>query len=90
MFSDHLRPARKITARKILIIIGGMLIVGQLIAMVFVAGAQVEKAQSRQTMQANFQSAVATCVENNYGAALNKCASLKEPVVAPTAAVKSP
>ena len=76
MFSDHLQPVHPFPLKAAAITAGGLVIACQLIAMVLVVDSQVEKAQSRQTSQTNFQSAVATCVESSYGVALNKCASL--------------
>ncbi len=76
MSSDPLRPVEKLPAKKMFLIAAGLVIVCQLIAMVLVARDQVQKAQHRQTSRANFQTAVAACIENSYGAALKKCASL--------------
>lgn len=82
MFSDHLQPVFHFPFKGTFLVAGGLVIACQLIAMVLVVDSQVEKAQFRQTTQANFQSAVATCVENSYGAALKKCADLTSSTVA--------
>lgn len=73
MFSDHLRKIDDSPTRTLLLIGAGLLIVGQLAAMVVVADGQMEKAHLRQVSQASARAATAWCVESSHGAALRDC-----------------
>ena len=76
MFSEQLKPIDKISANKLLLLAAGLVLVCLLIAMALVAGGQVEKAELRQLGEANFQSALATCLQSRQGSALGDCARL--------------
>ena len=85
MFSDHFETIDKLPAKKMFLAAAILVLVCQLIAMVLVAGGQVEKAQFRQASHASFQSAYASCIENNRGVALKDCARLVQPDAVQTA-----
>ena len=78
MFSDHIP---KIAASKfaespvkaVLFIIAGVVIVCQLVAMVMLAGGQVEKANLRDASQASARAVTVWCLESSRGAALRDC-----------------
>ena len=59
--------------RSLLMIAAGLVIVCQLVALVMVAGGQVEKAQRREARQASASAATVWCRESSRGAALNDC-----------------
>ena len=90
MFSEHLQPVHPSPFKGGLIVAGALVIACQLIGMFLVVDSQVEKAQSRQSNYTNFQAAVASCVENSYGAALKKCADLTSLPVASPGPIASP
>ena len=73
MFSDHLRVIDEAPTKTLLLIAAGLVIVCQLVAMVMVAGGQVEKAQLREASQASARAATAGCIESSWGAALRDC-----------------
>ena len=75
MFSDHLKKIDNTTSKVLLLIAGGLLIVGQLVAMVLVAQGQVEKAHAREASQTSQRIATAWCVETSRGAELRGCAT---------------
>lgn len=79
MFSDHLRKTDDSPAKTLLLIGAGLLIVCQLVAMVWVADGQVEKANLRQASQASARAATAWCFESNKGAALKDCDRMSAP-----------
>ena len=76
MFSDHLKTIDELPTNKLLLLAAGLVLVCQLVAMGIVAGGQVDKAQLRRATHASVQSAMASCVENRHGSALNDCARL--------------
>lgn len=76
MFSDHLKTIDALPAKKLLFVAGGLVLVGQLVAMGMVVGSQVEKAQLRQASQASIQSAMTSCAETRHGLALRDCTQL--------------
>jgi hypothetical protein len=73
MFSDHLRKIDDAPAKTLLLIAAGLIIVCQLVAMVLVTGAQVEKAQLREASHASAMAVRAGCIESSRGAALRNC-----------------
>lgn len=73
MFSDHLRKIDDASAKTLLMIAAGLVIVCQLVAIVLVADGQVEKAQLREATLASARAATAWCVENSRGFALRDC-----------------
>jgi hypothetical protein len=73
MFSDHLHKIDDAPAKTLLLVAAGLVIVCQLVAMVMVADAQVEKAQLREASQASARAATAWCVQSSHGAALRQC-----------------
>ena len=73
MFSNHLPKINQLPTRTLLIIGAGVVIVGQLIAMVTVANGQVEKAQLREISQASARAAAVWCIESSRGEALRQC-----------------
>ena len=73
MFSDHLRKFDEAPAKTLLLIAAGLVIVCQLVAMIMLAGGQVEKAQLREASQAGARAATASCIESSQGAALREC-----------------
>jgi hypothetical protein len=73
MFSDHLRKIDDAPTKTLLLVAAGLVIFCQLVAMVMVADAQVEKAQLREASQASARAATAWCVESSQGAALRQC-----------------
>ena len=73
MFSDHLRKFDDAPAKTLWLVAAGLVIVCQLVAMVMVPDAQVEKAQLRQASQASARAATAWCVQSSHGAALREC-----------------
>ena len=75
MFSDHLQKIDHTSGKTLLLIAGGLLIVGQLVAMVLVTQGQVEKAQAREVSQASQRVATAWCIETSRGAELRGCAT---------------
>ena len=79
MFSAQLKPIDKMSAKKMLLLAAGLVLVCLLIAMAMVAGGQVQKAELRQLSQANFQSAFANCLQSRQGSALRDCARLASP-----------
>ena len=76
MFSAQLKPIDKISANKMLLLAAGLVLVCLLIAMALVAGGQVQKAERRQLSQANFQSALVSCLQSRQGSALGDCERL--------------
>ena len=73
MFSDHLRKIDDASAKTLLMIAAGLVIVCQLVAIVLVADGQVEKAQLREATLASARAATAWCVANSRGFALRDC-----------------
>ncbi len=73
MFSDHLQKIDHASAKTLLLIAGGLVILCQLIAMMLVSQGQVERAQARDANRAN-QRIAAWCVETSRGAELRTCA----------------
>ena len=76
MFSEQLKPIDKLSANKMLLLPAVLLLFCLLIAMAQVAGGQVQKAELRQLSQANFQSALASCLQSRQGSALGDCERL--------------
>ena len=76
MFSEQLKPIDKMSDNTLLLLAAGLVLVCLLVAMALVAGGQVEKAELRQLGEANFQSALATCLQSRQGSALGDCARL--------------
>ena len=76
MFSEQLKPVNKISGNKMLFLAAVLAFVFLLVAMVLVAGGQVQKAEDRQLSQANFQAAFAICLQSRQGPALGDCVSL--------------
>ena len=81
MFSDHLRKIDDSRTKNLMLIAAGLVIIGQLVAMVMVADGQVEKAQLREASQVSARAATAWCVQSSLGAALNDCDGTAAPVV---------
>lgn len=79
MFSAHLKPIVNTSANKMLLLVAGLALVCLLIAMAFVAGGQVQKAELRQASQASLQAAVANCLESQQGSVIRDCARLALP-----------
>ena len=73
MFSDHLRKVGEFPVKPVLFAAAGLAIVCQLVAMVMVVSAQVEKAQMRDASHASARAAMAGCIESSRGAALRDC-----------------
>jgi len=73
MFSDHLRIIDEAPSKILFFIAAGLVIASQLVAMVLVAGGQVEKAQLREANQSSARAAMAGCIESSRGAALRDC-----------------
>ena len=73
MFSDHLPHIDKTSGRNLFVVAGALVIICQVVAMVMVAGGQVEKAQLREASQASARAATAGCIESSWGAALRDC-----------------
>jgi hypothetical protein len=73
MSSDFLRIIDEAPTKTLLLIAAGLVIACQLVAMVMVAGGQVEKAQLREATQASARAATVWCVESSTGAALKDC-----------------
>jgi hypothetical protein len=73
MFSDHLRKIDDAPTKTLLLVAAGLVIFCQLVAMVMVADAQVEKAQLREASHASARAATAWCVQSSSGAALRDC-----------------
>ena len=79
MFSDHLQIIDNAPAKKMLFVAAGLVVMCQLVAMALVAEGQVEKAHVRETSQASFQAAMASCIESSRGIDLKDCARLVQP-----------
>ncbi len=75
MFSDYLSKIDQASAKTLLLIAAGLVVVCQLVAMVMVANGQVEKAQLREASHANARAATAWCIQSSSGAALRDCDS---------------
>ena len=73
MFSNYLRKTEDSRTKTWMLIGAGLLIAGQLVALVMLADGQVEKAQIRDASQASARAAKAWCIESNRGAALSDC-----------------
>lgn len=76
MFSDHLRKIDEAPHKSLLLVAAGLVIACQLVAMAWVAGEQVQKAQTRGNSQASRDVAVASCVESSRGVAVKDCFQL--------------
>ena len=76
MFSDQLKPISRISGNKMLFLAAALVLAFLLSAMVVVVGGQVQKAEDRQLSHANFQSAVAICLQSRQGSALSDCVRL--------------
>ena len=74
MFSDYLRILDQAPAKTLLFIAALLVIVCQLVAMVLVAGAQVEKAELREARYASARATIIGCMKSSQGAALKDCA----------------
>ena len=73
MFSDHLRAIDHAPAKTLLFIAAGLVIVCQLVAMVLVSSAQVEKAELREASYASARAASIGCMQISQGVALKDC-----------------
>ena len=73
MFSDHLRAIDQAPAKTLLLIAAGLVIVCQLVAMVLVSSAQVEKAELREASYASARAASIGCMQISQGTALKDC-----------------
>ena len=80
VFSDHLRVIDQAPAKTLLLIAAGLVIVCQLVAMVLVSSAQVEKAELREASYASARAASIGCMQISQGAALKDCNSTPAPL----------
>ena len=73
MLPNYLRKTKDSSTKTLMLIGAGLVIAGQLIALVMLAGGQVQKAQIRDASKASERAAKAWCIESNSGSALNDC-----------------
>ncbi len=73
MFSTHLPKVNTVSREHLYLGAGLLLIAAMLMAIATVAGGEVRKAKTRDSLQASQQTAVVYCVETQRGAALSSC-----------------
>lgn len=73
MFSDHLKKIDKMPYRNLLWAAAGLVFVCQLVAVGFVADAQVTKAKIRDFQRQTEMQAIAQCMETRAGPARQGC-----------------
>ena len=73
MFSDHLKKIDEVPYKSLLWVAAGLVFVCQLVAVGFVADAQVTKAKIRDFQRQSEMQAIAQCMDNRAGSARQSC-----------------
>ena len=73
MFSEHVKKVDRRPLRVLFIVAAGLVFLCQLVALVFVANGQVEKAHLRQAVYSSAQVEIADCSKSYSGVARSQC-----------------